>query len=384
MVVKKSPFETIYETAQEGTLSFQRQEALDPEILAVLSLVEQLKEDLSADPVVAEGLAQLEVKLQALRTAGGPVEEVRKKLNELMEVRAGQGKTFRLEAFRKTSASGKLATAEDYTARVHKLIDNTLANLAHLLAAWPNDTILQHLVRNLRGYRQIREFQPLKQNMDELGKSPGLWYYNDKKRQFLLDWLKPFQEYLDQPVEKLNADGLAQAMKKVDALRERRLKELTHLMVIEDTAPYRAHNHASHPVMNGQKADFWGSNLARRDFVDLINQVIHQFRFDLDNRFLMFASKDGEFAYLVGFADDAILESQALKDGTLAIFPHLKVFVKDSGGAYKELEPQGFEKDPAQYFKTLKTAVVPFLAAVAKMTGKDVSPSLREAFDMWI
>ena len=111
--------------------------------------------------------------------------------------------------------------------------------------------------------------------------------------------------------------------------------------------------------------------------------VGNSFSLTLEDRFLLFKSKDGGFCYLVGLADDAFDEAAELKDGRLGIYPHLKVFLKMGDGHYAEIQKESYGKNSAAYFHALKTAVVPFLTSTAVMLEHTLSKELREAFDMW-
>ncbi|MDH4224505.1 MAG: hypothetical protein OEW12_02535 [Deltaproteobacteria bacterium] len=389
-MAKKTYMETLYDKEDAGTITFQRREEVEPEIKAYLSVLAQLKEDMAQDPAILEGLAQIEVKLQALRISNAPLDQIRQNLNALVHVPIGQGKSLRLDSFRKTSAKGQLATSDDYLERVARLVENTLGNLTHLLISWPDDTILLHFLSELQQAQQYLlqnkgDYHGLKARMDQISQSPDLWYYTEKKKEFLVEWLRPFQEMLGGAIDTLNEKEMADALKKVDKLREKKLAELTHLILETNLDPFRPHNHEMHPIINGHNADFWGSSEVRNEFINLMSKVINHFTFNLDDRFLLFKTKDGQFAYLAGFADDSFQNSQVLHNGRLAIYPHIKVFVADTAsGRYNEITAALHNENLAEYYSHLKTAVVPFLVAISKMVGFNLSPQIKESFDMWI
>jgi hypothetical protein len=173
------------------------------------------------------------------------------------------------------------------------------------------------------------------------------------------------------------------ALKKVENLRNTKLEEMTHLMVDSDRAPFRVYNRALNPLINGKDETFWGGPEAREEFLLLLNRLITRFCFNLDDRYLVFRTKDGGFAYLVGFADEAFEQAVTTADGKLALYPHLKVFVKNNDDQYVELTMEFYNRNPKLYYHALKTSVVPFLRAAAIMVEAELSPTLKGAFDMW-
>ena len=115
----------------------------------------------------------------------------------------------------------------------------------------------------------------------------------------------------------------------------------------------------------------------------LINKLIARFSFNLQDRFLLFKTADGGFLYLVGFADEAFDNPVQLEGGKLGLFPHMKVFLK-RGEDYQEIQPGNYTVNKQAYFRTLKTAVVPFFTSVAPMLEHTLSQDIKSAFDMWI
>ncbi|MBI4084042.1 MAG: hypothetical protein HY423_15675 [Candidatus Lambdaproteobacteria bacterium] len=383
-MAKKSSFTTVYEGEDAGTVGFQRRPEIEEDVVAYLDAVVQLKQDFKDDAKVAEGLREIELKLKALRVSQEPEAELRAKLKALAEVPFGQGKTLRLDAFRKTAAKSQLEGPEEYLAQVQRLVRNTEGNLAHLLLTFPNDTILQRFMESIKKLDLEGDYKVLRNSMVDLGKSPLLWHYNEKKKEFLIEWLRPFQDALGKPLHELTPEEFQEALKKVEQLRNIKLHELTNLEQVRERAPYRAYNRTMHEVMNGKNREFWGSSEVRDEFIALMGKVVTRFSFSLEERFLLFRTKDGGFMYLVGFADEAFDEALVLKDGKLAMYPHLKVFLKADKDEYAEIVPASYHGNMGAYYTALKTAVVPFLAAVAVMVEFELSPKLKEAFDMWV
>jgi len=158
---------------------------------------------------------------------------------------------------------------------------------------------------------------------------------------------------------------------------------MTHLMVDAERAPFRVHNRKMHPIMNGKNEEFWGSPEVRSEFIGLLNKLITRFSLNLDDRFLLFKTKDEGFAYLVGFADDAFSQAVEVKEGELGIYPHLKVFLKGRQDQYNEIQPEAYAGNKTAYYQALRTAVVPFLSSISVMLELVLSSQFKEAFDMW-
>jgi len=384
-MAKKPSITTVYDADDAGTLAFARREDFAEELAAYLEVVQQLKVDYKDDPRVLDGLHEVEVKLQALRVSADPEEEVRERIRALVEVPLGEGKTLRLDAFRHTAAQTKLESEGDYRERVKRLVRNTAGNLAHLLLTYPDDAVLQRFMQEIAELNLDGDYKALRHQMAALSKSPQLWRYNEKKKDFLKEWLLPFQAFLETPVEEMSPEEFQEALKKVEGLRDRKLEEMTNLERVEDHEPFRQFNRTMHAAMNGKNKEFWGGTAVRDEFIALMNKLITRFSFKLEDRFLVFRTKDGGFYYLVGFSDDAFAEAMELKGGQIGLYPHLKVFLK--GGdkeAFSELSLEAFAGNGPAFYRSLKTAVVPFLVSISTMIEFDLSPEIREAFDMWI
>ncbi len=379
----KGSFTTVYEPDETGTMAFTRRQEVEAEVATYLEVVEQLKQDFAEEPQVVEGLNEIQIKLGALRVATEPEEELHKQLQALIEVPFGPGKSLRLDAFRKKAAEAKLEDDEAYRDRVGRLVRNTQGNVTHLLLNWPDDNILQRFLKELKELDLKGDVRAVKTKMDEIGKSPHLWHYNEKKKEFLLEWLRPFQQELGKPVEELSEEELQACIRKVEELRNTKLEQMARMVVETDRAPFRVHNREMHPIMNGKTIDFWGSSAVRSEFIALLNKLITRFTLNLEDRFLLFKTSDGGFCYLVGFADQAFSEAVERKDGSLGIFPHLKVFLKDAEGSYNEIREELYGQNSTGYYRALKTAVVPFLSSMAVMVEHELSEDLKKAFDMW-
>lgn len=383
MSEKNSTFTTHYSSADAGTLAFDRNEAVEGEILACLEIVRQIRADYKGNPQIESGLQGIESRLQNLRASKAPAEEVRKGLEELMQVPLGEDKSLRLEAFRKSAAKGAVASEEAYVTQVRKMVKNTLNNAALLMLNYPEDPVLTRFVEALRGL-DLKDYRSLRYRMAEIGKSPQLWHYNDKKKAFLMEWLKPYLAKLDKPIEQMSEEEFQAALKKVERLRETRLEEMTHMMVDSDREPFRVYNHKMNPLINGRDETFWGGAEVRDEFIALMSKLISRFSFTLEDRYLIFRTKDGGFCYLIGFADEAFDLAITTKDGKLGLFPHLKVFVRNEADAYAEITMEFYNRNAKAYYSTLKTAVVPFLSASAVMVEQELSDALKSAFDMWV
>ncbi len=380
---KSGSFSTVYEAEDAGMLTLDRRKDIEAEVASYVAVIGQLREDFKQEPEVVEGLREIEKQLGALRISKEPEEEVRKKLAALVHVPLAEGKELRLDAFRRKAAKSTLADPAEYVARVKQLVRNTEGNLTQLLLTWPEDSILQKFHQDIENLNLEGTQPEVKIQMEALAKSPQLWHYNQKKKDFLLEWLRPFQEYFGKPVEELTEEDIQAAVQKVEKLRETALEEMTNMVPEPERSPFRVHNRRMHPIMNGKNRDFWGSNEVRDEFIALLNKLLTRFSLTLEDRFLLFKSKDGGFCYLAGLADDAFDEATELKDGRLGIYPHLKVFLKMGDGHYAEIQKESYGKNSAAYFRALKTAVVPFLTSIAVMLEHTLSKELREAFDMW-
>jgi hypothetical protein len=255
-------------------------------------------------------------------------------------------------------------------------------NLTLLLITWPDDEILQNFLADLKGTDMKAGYDAVKERMGTVGKGPQLWHYNQKKKTFLMDWLKPFQKELGKPIEAMTEEQFQDALRQVEAIREKQLVDSGALVVEKDRDPYRAHNLTMHPVLNGKHSDFWGEKAVRDEFIALINRLITRFSFNLQDRFLLFRTQDGGFLYLVGFAEEAFEAMVGLDEGKLGLFPHMKVFLK-RGNEYQEINPANYTVNKQAYFRALKTAVVPFFTAVAPMVEHTLSAELKTAFDTW-
>lgn len=381
--VRKSGFTTVYEGEDAGTMAFTRRTEIEAEVNAYLEVLENLKKEFKEEPGVVEGLREIQGKLSALRVASDSEEDLKKKLRSLIEVPIGSGKTMRLDAFRKQAAESKVENDEAYRERVARLVRNTEGNITHLLLSWPDDTILQRFLKDVREVELDGDIRVVKKRMEDFGKSPHLWHYNDMKKEFLLEWLRPYQEYFGKPIEELTQEELQASVQKVEGLRDQKLEEMAQLIVETERGPFLVHNRTMHAVMNGKSPTFWGSGEVRDEFITLLNKMITRFTLSLEDRFLLFKTKDGGFCYLVGFADEAFTDAVERKDGSLGIYPHLKVFLKDQEGNYNEIRLEAYAGNNGAYYRALKTAAVPFLSSMSVMVEHVLSQEIKQSFDMW-
>lgn len=380
---KKGAFQTQYQSTDAGTLAFDRNVAVEEEVLACLEIVRQIRKDYKGVAAVQSGLAGVETELQNLRVSTAPEEQIREQLQALMKVPLTEDKSLRLDTFRKSGTKATVHSEEEYIDHVNKMVRNTANNTALLLLTYPNDSVLEALLKEL-GQIDFSNYKALRLNMGKLSESPQLWHYNEKKKAFLVEWLTPFQQDLDKPIERMTEEEFQAALKKVEKLRDQKLEEMTHLMVDSDREPFRPYNRAMSPVINGRDDTFWGGAETRDEFIGLMNKLISRFSFSLEDRYLIFRTKDGGFSYLIGFADEAFDMAITTADGKLGLYPHVKVFVDSGEGEYKELTLESSSSNSKVYYNSLKTAVVPFLRAAAVMVETELSDELKGAFDMWL
>lgn len=380
---KNGDFQTHYQSTDAGTLAFDRNEAVEEEVLACLEIVRQIRKDYKGVAAVQSGLAGVETELQNLRVSTAPEEQIREQLQALMKVPLTDDKSLRLDTFRKSGTKATVHSEEEYIEHVNKMVRNTANNTALLLLTYPNDSVLEALLKEL-GQIDFSSYKALRLNMGNLSESPQLWHYNEKKKAFLVEWLTPFQQDLDKPIERMTEEEFQAALKKVEKLRDQKLEEMTHLMVDSDREPFRPYNRAMSPVINGRDDTFWGGTETRDEFIGLMNKLISRFSFSLEDRYLIFRTKDGGFSYLIGFADEAFDMAITTADGKLGLYPHVKVFVDSGEGEYKELTLESSSSNSKVYYNSLKTAVVPFLRAAAVMVETELSDELKGAFDMWL
>jgi len=379
---KKAGFQTVYDDQGAGLLSFEATTELAQEITSCLQLVRQLATDFKDDGDIVKGLKEIESQLATLRFSKEPAETVKQKLESLMQVPVAGQKTIRLDAFRK-KASKPVDSTQEYQDRVKRLVKNTRANILLLLASSPGDDNLTQLMNELINFTVDAPHAELKPRMEALAKNPLLAHYNKKKRAFLMDWLKPFQAKLGENIAEMTEERLMEAARQVETIRSVELKSIAKLVVDSNRDRFRAYNRTIHPVMNGKTTDFWGSQEVRDEFIALMNKLITRFSFSLEDRFLLFRTEDDGFIYLVGFADEALDHAIELKDGKYGLTPHLKVFL-NRGGEYQEIVAGNYKVNRQAYYRALKTAVVPFFAAMAPLLDLELSEALKSAFDMWM
>jgi hypothetical protein len=379
----KSAFTTVYEDERAGAVGFDTADGPATAIQSYLALVKQVREDYQDEAGIAQGLKEIETKLNALRFSKEPDEAIFKQLESLVQVPIGGEKRLRLDAFRRTATKAQVASQGEYAERVKRLVRNTMNNLTLLLITWPDDAILKRFLEDLKAVDLAASHDALREKMESVSKGPQLWHYNQKKKSFLADWLQPFQADLGTPIDAMTEEQFQEALKKVEGIRENKLKDSGALVAEKNKEPYRAYNRNMHTVLNGKFKDFWGTAEVRDEFIALIDKLITRFSFNLQDRFLLFKTADGGFLYLVGFADEAFDNPVTLENGKLGLFPHMKVFL-NRGGDFQEITPGNYAVNKQAYFRTLKTAVVPFFTAIAPMLEHTLSKEIKAAFDMWM
>ena len=365
-----------------GALAFDHNVAVEEEINSVLAMLRQMKADYTDQPTVATGLDGVIHKVMALRGSTESTETVQEKLDEILRIPIGEeGKTLRLDAFRK-SAKSQVGGEAEYLEHVHKMVRNTVNNAVLLMMHFGEEPTLAKLVEDLKEV-DLSNYRLVKRDMPVITKSPAMWKYNERKKEFLTEWLRPFEKELGKPVSQMTDQEFVKALRQVEKLREARLEEMTHLMVEADRAQFREYNRTMNPLINGRDDTFWGGEDGREEFLRLINKLITRFSFNLEDRYLIFRTKDGGFCYLVGFSDEAFDEAQITADGKFALYPHLKVFLKMRDGHYAEITMEFYNRSAKTFYSSLKTSIMPFLQAAAVMVEEDVSDTLKSAFDMW-
>ncbi|MEE8433719.1 MAG: hypothetical protein V3S64_02930, partial [bacterium] len=351
---KKPTVRPQFESSTAGTLAFEVNLPLEREISSCIELVVQLRKDYEGQANIAEGLEGIENELRELRVSKSSEEEIRTRLESLMEVPLGEGKTIRLDAFRQSAAKSSLKSEEDYVTQVGKMLRNTRNNVAMLMLQDQEDEVLTGFMQNLESITET-DYNTLKPRMNELAKSSELSHYNEKKKSFLADWLRPFQDLLDLPIDQMTEEEFQKALGKVEDLRNNKLEEMTHMMVETDRKPFYRHNRTMSPMINGKDDTFWGSPEVRDEFMELMNRLITRFSFSLEDRFLIFRTKERGFTYLFGFADEAFDEGLTTADGKLSLCPHLKVFLQLRDEEYSELTLEMYNRNAKAYYSSLKT-----------------------------
>jgi hypothetical protein len=378
---KKAGIATVYEAQDAGVLVFEAATGIAGEVASCLQLVKQLQTDFKDDAAIVSGLKQLETQLHSLRFSKESDDVIRSKLDALMQVPVAGQKTIRLDAFRR-KASKPVESADDYKARVVRLVRNTRNNILLLLASSPGDNNLTELMNELIAIKLDASPEELKAKMEILAKNPKLLHYNTKKRAFLVEWLKPFQAKLGDKIEEMTEERLMEAARQVESIRSMELKALAKVTLDPNRDPFRPYNRTIHPVMNGKSADFWGTQEVRDEFIAIMNRMLTRFSFNLEDRFLLFRTEDDGFLYLAGFADEAVERAIELKDGKYGMTPHLKVFL-NRGGQFQEIVAGNYQVNKQAYYRALKTAVVPFFASMAPLLDIQLTDALKSSFDMW-
>ncbi|MBF0350379.1 MAG: hypothetical protein HQM11_05075 [SAR324 cluster bacterium] len=380
----KSAIETHYEKEDSGKVVFEERKDALAEISKYLELLVELKKSKDLDKALIPALDEIHFKLESLKFTDIPEKELHAKIKKYTRVPLGEGKFMHLSAFLSGTGEAKVVKSQqEYLDQVQKMIKNTMGNLTNLLIFKKEDEHLQAFFDDLQSMNNNTNYEDVKTRMDHLTMSGIIKHYNQIKLDFLKNWLAPFQAQLNKPIEQMTAEDMQGALHKVDGLKKKELEELGVRVTNEAYKEFRPYNRVMHELMNGKSADFWGSIECRDEFVDLMQKIINRFSFKLENHFLVFEMADKSIAYMIGFPDDAFKTAKKLKDGRTGMTPHMKVFFQTPDKKYKEMCKENAE-NTTQFYKTLRTAVVPFLSSMAMILGVELSQELKDVFEIWI
>ncbi|MBF0277684.1 MAG: hypothetical protein HQM13_07840 [SAR324 cluster bacterium] len=380
----ESRFETYFNKEDSGKVVFEAREDCLEEIDKHLNLIENLKKSEDIAEELLPALGEIHYQIQSLKYSDIPLAEVKKKINQYSRVPLGDGKFMHLSSFLGSTGEQKVVKSEEeYLAQVQKMVENTKANLTNLMIFKEDDEHLKGFAEELDLMDGSHDFKSVKTRMEHLAMSGIIKHYNQVKLEFLRNWLAPFEEQLGKPIAQMSSDEVQKALGKVENLKKQQLEDIGMRMNPELFDDFRPYNRTMHELMNGDNADFWGFPQQRDEFVELIKKIINRFSFKLEKHYLIFQSADKKMAYLVGFPDTAYEGKKELKGSKIGLIPHLKVFFAGKDGNFKELTRDQLEKS-SEYYRVLKTAVVPFLASLATIVETPLSQEFKDAFDMWL
>lgn len=384
MADNKTRFETYYAKEDSGKVVFQERTDGLEEIEKYLKLIDEIKKSDDIDEALHPSLDEIHFQIQSLRYSDIPLAELKKKIAKYSRVPLGDGKFLHLSSFLASTGEQKVVkTEEEYLAQVDKMIQNTKSNLANLLIFKEEDAHLTGFFDELKHIEGNKDYNEVKMRMEHLTMSGIIKHYNKIKLDFLKSWLAPFEEKLGKKVDMMSPKEIQAALTKVDGLKKQELEQIGLKMNSDKFDEFHPYNRSMHELMNGQTTDFWGFPEYRDEFVDLVKKIINRFSFKLERHFLIFESADQKMAYLMGFPSDLFETKKDLKGGKIGFSPHLKIFFASEKGTYKEFTQESVEK-PADYFRTLKTAVVPFLSSMSMIVDFELSQDFKQAFDMWL
>ena len=375
---------TYFQKEDSGKIVFEERQDCLEEIDKYLTMIENLVKAEDIDEALIPSLQEIHYQIQSLKYSNIPLAEVKKKIATYSRVPLGDDKFMHLSSFLSSTGEQKIVkTEEAYLAQVQKMVENTKANLTNLLIFKEEDEHLKGFADELEVIDGSRNYQSVKTRMEHLTMSGIIKHYNKVKLEFLRNWLAPFEEQLGQSIATMSANEIQSALTQVEGLKKQELDDIGMRLNPELFDDFRPYNRTMHELMNGENADFWGFPDQRDEFVELIKKIINRFSFKLENHYLIFQSADKQFAYLVGFPDTVYDGKKQMKGGKVGLIPHLKVFFASDDGSFKELDKGGFEKS-SEYYRILKTAVVPFLASLSMIVDAPLSQGFKDSFDMWL
>lgn len=382
-MTKEERFKTYYKKEDSGKVVYeQRKDSLE-DIDKYLNLIEKLKKSPDIGQVSLPALEEMQYRIESLKYSDIPRNEVQKKLAHYSKIPLGEGKFMHLSSFLTNTGEQKVVNSEEeYLDQVQKMIQNTKANLTNLLIFREDDEHLVGFFEELQVIEGNKNYQEVRTRMKHLTMSGIIKHYNQVKLEFLKSWLSPFEEQLDKPIAQMSPEDIQEALEKVENLKKKELEKIGMALTPELVDDFRPHNRTMHNLMNGETTDFWGFPEYRDEFLELVKKIINRFSFKLENHYLIFQSSDKQLAYLLGFPDKVYEGKQKMKGGKVGLVPHLKVFIMNTEEGYKELIRGDLKQ--GEYFRALKTAVVPFLASVAMIVDWPLSDGFKDAFDMWL
>jgi len=367
-----------------GKVVFEARKDCLEEIDKYLDLIENLKKSEDLTKTLIPALEEIQYQIESLKYSDIPLAGVKKTINQYNRVPLGDGKFLHLSSFLSSTGEQKIVdTSEEYLEEVEKMIQNTKANLTNLLIFKEDDESLRGFAEELDLMEGSQDYEWTKTRMEYLTMSGTIRHYNQVKLEFLKNWLAPFEEQLGKPIAEMTPNEVQQALIKVENLKKQELEDIGMHLNPELFGDFRPYNRTMHELMNGENIDFWGFPEQRDEFIELIKKIINRFSFKLEDHYLIFQSADKKMAYLVGFPDPVYEDKKQLKGGKIGLIPHLKVFFVGEDGAFKELAKDQMETT-SEYYRFLKTAVVPFLASLSEIVEIRLSQDFKDVFDMWL
>lgn len=379
---RKAKIETYYSKEDAGKVVYEERTDLQESIERYLDLIDDLKKSEDMKESVIPALEEVQYQIESLRYSDSPIEVIKKKLIQYSKVHLGEGKFMHLSAFLTSTGEHKVITEQEYLEQVGIMVQNTKFNLTNLLIFKEDDESLVEFADELPLVEGNHNYEEVRLRMESLTMRGIIKHYNKVKLEFLQSWLAPFEAQLAKPIADMTPQEMQEALSKVEHLKKQELTEIGMSLKPELAEKFRPYNKTMHPLMNGERLDFWGFPEYRDEFLGLIKQIINRFSFKLENHYLIFQSTDKQWAYLLGFPDTVYEGKRKMRDGKVGFVPHLKVFTCNQEGDYQELI-QGDLKQ-SEYFRTLQTAVVPFLVSVSEIVETPLSKGFQESFEMWL